>query len=408
MVALSDAVLPLIRTRADLHRWHAATAHGHQMHEAIDILEQALPTTEPAEAYTVAHKGLASAVKVIARADDSSGIIGDACHRLLALHPKLAAAARIPADRLVPWMITFQFDGDVDYFELDPVAYAPALGDHGLQTYRSRLDAIRAGLSPQTDPHDFSDPDLHTRWVLDWNDRRLAVLDQDPEAIIRTHAKDRKVAAWLQDTAQAFEEIGQIDLALDWARQATDFGPGHQSQRAAEYWCALLQQHHPARHLQARAYVFRRWPIASNAARLHAAAGPAWTDYEAEVTTALKTNPTDAITFTLTTLKDPHRAWQLAHDLDLTSDHAWDELATAYEPIDPAAVLPIHQRLVEKTLTNTGAAYYRDAARRLARMQRLAAGTEHADEVTTFITQLRETHRRRPRLQQEFDRQQLP
>ncbi|MDI3331936.1 MAG: hypothetical protein QJR09_14570 [Micrococcus sp.] len=31
-----------------------------------------------------------------------------------------------------------------------------------------------------------------------------------------------------------------------------------------------------------------------------------------------------------------------------------------------------------------------------------------ADEVTTFITQLRETHGRRPRLQQEFDRQRLP
>jgi hypothetical protein len=408
MAALSDAVLPLIRTRADLHRWGAATAHGHQMHEAIDVLEQAIGTTAPAEAYTVAHKALASAVKVIARADDSSGIIGDACHRLLTLHPRLAAAARIPADRLVPWMMRFQFDGEVDYFELDPVAYAPALGDQGLQTYRSRLDAIRAGLSPQPDPHDFSDPDRHTRWVLEWNDRRLAVLDQDTEAIIRTHAKDRKVAAWLQDTAQAFEEIGQIDLALDWAQQATDFGPGHQSQRAAEYWCALLHQHQPERHLQARHHVFRRWPTASNAARLHAAAGPAWADYEAEVTTALEAKPTDAITFTLTTLKDPHRAWQLAHDLDLTSDHTWGELATAYEPIDPAAVLPIHQRLVKNTLTNTGAAYYRDAARRLARMQRLAAGTEHADEITDFITQLRETHRRRPRLQQEFDRQQLP
>lgn len=408
MVNLSDAVLPLIRTRADLHRWNAANAHGHQMHAAVDILEQAIPTAEPAEAYIVVHKALASALKVIARADDSSGIIGDACRRLLALHPQLAATAHIPTSRLVPWMMSFQFDGEVDYFELDPVAYAPALGEQGLRAYRSRLDEIRAGLSPKTDPHDFSDPDRHTRWVLEWNDRRLAVLDRDTDAIIRTHAKDCRVAAWLQDTAHAFEEINEIDLALDWARQATDFGPGHQSQRAAEYWCALLQQHHPEQHLSARHYVFRRWPTASNAARLHTAAGPAWTDYEAEVTTALEANPTDAITFTLTTLQDPRRAWQLAHELDLASDHVWDELAKAYEPIDPAAVLPIHQRIVETTLSNTGATNYRDAARRLARMRRLAAGTEHADTVNAFITQLRETHRRRPRLQQEFDRRKLP
>lgn len=57
------------------------------MHDAVDMLEAALPTSDPAGAYAVAHKALASAVKVIARADDSSGIIGDACSRLLTLHP---------------------------------------------------------------------------------------------------------------------------------------------------------------------------------------------------------------------------------------------------------------------------------------------------------------------------------
>jgi len=30
---LTDAVLPLIRTRSDLHRYSAANAHGMDMHE---------------------------------------------------------------------------------------------------------------------------------------------------------------------------------------------------------------------------------------------------------------------------------------------------------------------------------------------------------------------------------------
>ncbi len=100
MTTLADAVLPLIRTRSDLYRYSAANAHGRDMHEAIDILEQALPTTDPAEIYAVTHKALASAIKVIARADDSSGIIGDACRRLLELHPKTAASARVPSGKL--------------------------------------------------------------------------------------------------------------------------------------------------------------------------------------------------------------------------------------------------------------------------------------------------------------------
>ncbi len=53
-----------------------------------------------------------------------------------------------------------------------------------------------------------------------------------------------------------------------------------------------------------------------------------------------------------------------------------------------------------------------DASRRLlvllATMRKLAAGTDQLAEVDAFITGLREIHRRRPRLQQEFDRARLP
>jgi hypothetical protein len=138
----------------------------------------------------VTHKALASAIKVIARADDSSGIIGDACRRLLDLHPKAAAAAQVPVGKLIDWMMKFQFDGEVDYFELDPVAYAPALGEKGMATYRAKLDEVRAGLGPEPPTSQrWSVPDRHERWVLEWNDRRLAVLDHDIEAIVRMHAK---------------------------------------------------------------------------------------------------------------------------------------------------------------------------------------------------------------------------
>jgi hypothetical protein len=154
---LADSVLPLIRTRADLHRWSASNEHGRQMHEAVDILERAATAEDPATVYAVTHRALASAIKVIARADDSSGIIGDACRRLLDLHSKAAAAAGVPAGKLVDWMLKFQFDGDVDYFELDPVAYVPALGEKGMATYRAKLEEIRAALEPE--------PDESHRWA---------------------------------------------------------------------------------------------------------------------------------------------------------------------------------------------------------------------------------------------------
>ena len=78
------------------------------------------------------------------------------------------------------------------------------------------------------------------------------MLNRDIDAIIRTHARDRRVAAWLQDTAEAFEEIGEIDLAIDWAKQAAEMDRGHHSLKAADYWCRLLEQHRPRQSLPAR------------------------------------------------------------------------------------------------------------------------------------------------------------
>lgn len=79
-----------------------------------------------------------------------------------------------------------------------------------------------------------------------------------------------------------------------------------------------------------------------------------------------------------------------------------------YEKVDPLAVRPIHQRLVENELVEAGAQHHRRAARRLAKMRKLANGSDQAVEVDELIAELRQAHRRRPRLQQEFDRAGLP
>ena len=408
--SLADDVLPLIRTRSDIHRWSASNSHGRQMHEAIDILEAATSTHDPVEVHKVTHKALASALKVIARADDSSGIIGDACQRLLGLHPQTAAAARVSPTKLADWMIDFHFGkNDVDYFELDPVAYAPALGDTGMAVFRSKLHDVAKGLGPEPSRSErWNSEHSHEWFVLEHLAQRLAVHDRDIEAIIRTHVGDRAVAAWFTDTAKAFEEIGEFDLAIDWAKQATDFGPGHQSQAGGEHWCRLLQEHHPDEVLEARLELFRRWPSASMAARLHDASGPAWSEHRDNVLATLAARPDDAVRFVLSTLKDPEHAWRLAHDLALTSGHTWSDLLSAYEHIDPLATLPIHTELVESELLNAGAEHYRLAAKRLKHMRSLAAGTSAAPSLDDLIARLREEHRRRPRLQQEFTRAGLP
>ena len=79
MTELADAVLPLIRTRSDLHRWSASNRHGSQMHDAVDLLQGARATgTDPKDILDVTQRAVASSLKIIMRDDDSSGIIGGA------------------------------------------------------------------------------------------------------------------------------------------------------------------------------------------------------------------------------------------------------------------------------------------------------------------------------------------
>ncbi len=194
------------------------------MHEAIAILRHASEGDDPADVFAVTQRAIASALKVIMRADDSSGIIGDACRDLLELHPVVAAEARTAASKLVDWTVSFQFDNECDYFTIDPVAYAPALGTAGMAAYRVKLDERAAVLGPRPpDDRRWSSPHSGAWLTLDWNAQRLAVFDRDVDAIIRTHARDRRVAAWLQDTATALAEIGEVDAAIDWAKQANPY-----------------------------------------------------------------------------------------------------------------------------------------------------------------------------------------
>lgn len=292
MATLSEQVLPLIRTRADLHRYSRANEHGDHMHDAIDILEAARTQVDAKDFYQVTHKALASAISVIARADDSAGIIGDACRRLLRLHPIAAAPANIAPAKLVDWIWKFHLEGEVDYFELDPVAYATALGKPGIALYRERLEELRvasgeplSGLERYRSPH-------YRAWVfITWSDQRLAVLDRDVDAIIRLYGRDLKVAAWYENVARAMQEISEWELAEAWARKAVDFGFGHQSEAAASRWCALVEHNRPEGLLEAHLYVFNRWPNSGTATKVYHAAGESWHDAQDEVENTLRGFP---------------------------------------------------------------------------------------------------------------------
>ena len=417
---LAEAMLPRFRAGSDVWRWDAANAHGAEMQSAADDLRSRRHAEDPGEVLDVVQRAIKASITVILRADDSSGVIGDAIRDLLDLHAIAAMEANPPAAKLVRWLIAFQFDGRQDFFAIDPVQYAPTLGEQGMARYRAELAELEQTLPPER-PADApprytlrdSDPEgyereakaEHERFVLAHNARRLAVLDRDVEAIIATHARDGRVAAWLVDAAEALEEIERFDLAIEWAGKATHHDLGHQSMRASDYWCALLGDHRPEALPAARLDVFRRWPTAGRASKL-AAASDEWPSLEPEVLATLRTVPREAVLFALTT--GPRQALALYDELDVRDRDVTEQLAQALEPVDAGQALPLHRDLVEADLVRADTRIYRPVAKRLVRMRKLAKGTIHEARVDAFITELRSRYARRTTMRAEFDRARLP
>ena len=417
LMPLADAVLPLIRTsRRDLWRYAASNEHGAQMRDAVTLLEVAIAAPEelveegvrpptPTELYTTVHKALASALKVIARADDSAGIIGDVCRDLIDMHAPAAAAAQVKPVKLADWVFDFHFDDEVDYFELDPVAYAPALGEEGLARLRQRVEELRFETRSVADGPGGGG---HASGILRWFDKRFAVLDRDVEAIVRTHLGDGRVAAWHEDVAEAFEEIGELELAIEWAHRAVMFDRGHQARRASRRWWELLEAHRPNALPEAARTIFRRWPDDETGARLVEVVGP---EAAGEVQVLLEAHPAELVRFQLGTLRDVRLAWQTAHRLHLGDDGVWWSLAQEYQAVDVVAALGVQVRVVAESLVVTNQRRYRPAAADLGRLRRVAREAGSAEALALVdgaIAELRERYRRRPTMIAAFDRAGLP
>jgi len=132
-----------LRTRRFLdYRESAGWAFGAK--PVIAELENAVEAAPSRSLVELLQRAVGHVVKVIMHADDSDGLIGDLARELLALHARACDAGVADPLDLAAWMVRFGFD-EQDFFEVDPVRYASALGEAGLAAYRDAVDARRDG-----------------------------------------------------------------------------------------------------------------------------------------------------------------------------------------------------------------------------------------------------------------------
>src|SRR4051812_3887494 len=199
-------------------------------------------------------------VKVIMHADDSDGLIGDLARELLALHARGCDAGVADPVELAAWMVRFGFD-DQDFFEVDPVRYASALGEAGLAAYRDAVDARRDGDS----------------FAVRYARERLAILDRDVDALVRLLGGDLTTPYQFIRVAEAMRELGLDDEALAWAKRGIAQTSGWQVSQLYDLACDV-QRGEPLEVLALRRAQHERMPSSSTyrALRTGAEALDAW------------------------------------------------------------------------------------------------------------------------------------
>lgn len=377
-----------LRTRRYLD-YRESSAWARDAAPVVEALAIAVES-EPSKALVVLlERAVGHVVKVILRADDSDGMIGDLARQLLGLHERACDAGVADPAALAKWMIRFDFGDEQDFFFADPVRYAAALGEKGLAAFRKEVEARK-----ETASEPFAV--RHAR-------ERLAVLDRDVDRIVQLLGGDLSKPHQYIQVAEAMREIGRDDDALVWARRGIDTTTGWQVAKLFELSADVLT----ARGDSEAALAMRRehhdlMPSAATYAALRIAS-TASGHWEAEANAARSTlaqRDRGALVDALLADGDVDAAWSVATaepEWD-AGERRWQRLAEAREKTDPAGAFAVYLRLADVALLTTGRGQYHLAARRLKAALRAAAAAGLEVELEARILAIREQHRRRPSL----------
>ena len=352
----------------------------------VDALAQAVAVEPSLELVALLERAVGHVIKVILRADDSDGLIGGLAQRLLDLHEQACAAGVAEPVALARWMVRFTFE-DQDFFMVDPVRYADALGDKGLAAYRNAVAKRSAG------PH---------RFARSYAAERLAVLDGDVDRVVELHGGDLTTPYQFIRVAEAMLELGREDDALVWARRGIAETTGWQVAKLYDLAATVLAGRGDGTSaLDLRREQHQRMPSSSTYSLLQAAteAVGGWEAEREPARAVLGARDQGALVDVLLTDGDVDGAWSVAGDGGWEpGEQRWRRLAEAREPTDPAGALGVYLRLTDAALVQADRRAYREAVRHLKAARRAATAADLSSVVDDRLVLLREQHRRRPTL----------
>lgn len=386
-VAVLRSELDALRTRRHLG-YRESMEWARDAGIVIDEIAAEARNAPSQELLKLVELAIGRVVKVILRADDSSGMIGGLAGQLLETHAQICDSGVADPKALAKWMLRFGLD-DQDFFTVDPFRYATALGDNGLVVLRRAVDDRSA--TP--------DPGFAVRYMQE----RLAVLDGDIDRVVELLGGDLTGTYQFIRVAQAMVELERSDDALAWAKRGIESTSGWQVAKLYDIAAEVFADRgDDVAVLDLRREQHQQMPSSASYALIKKSATStgAWSTEQDNARNVLGDRDVGGLVDVLLSDGDIEAAWDAAAGADtiVIGDDRWARLAEAREPSDPAAALGVYLRLIDSTLQTADRRNYRSAAKQLKRAQRSAAAAGLSEEFDEHLAALREQHRRRPTL----------
>ena len=379
----ADSVL---RTRRHLD-YREANEWALDAGAVVDEIEAEAERNPSRELLKLIELSVGRVVKVILKSDDSSGMMGDVARRLLAIHEQVSLAGVAEPKALARWMIKFGID-DQDFFTIDPVRYAPALGDKGMDVYRKAVaERSSQGRVPFAVKH---------------ATERLAVLDGDVEAIVSLLGQDLTSPHQYTRVAEAMLELERSDDALAWAQRGIEATSGWQVKHLYDIAAGVHEANgDQTAVLDVRLDHHQNMPSTSTYDLLRDAASAvgSWDAHVSSAREVLGRRDRGSLVDVLLADGETEAAWSLAaEDGDDLGNDRLVRLAQSYEVVDPTASVDVYVRVVKSILENTDRKAYQAAVKQLKNARRAAVAAGLSTEHQAYLVGLREEHRRRPTL----------
>lgn len=216
---LKAALRQALRVRGFLD-YYRTQEYVSELEGVLELLE-AGAETDPAQVLELCEYAVKRLIKVYARSDDSSGLLGDCVGRYARLHARAARQAGAGGARMATRFYRLKERDDWGFFPL--AAYWDVLGSRGQAAYARRVEKAFEALAPPPAGSRFQS--RSDEFPVVYRREELAQMQGDLSTLISLYSRDLSFPAAYERIIQACRDLGSGAEATAWAEEGVRAHP---------------------------------------------------------------------------------------------------------------------------------------------------------------------------------------